>query len=297
MIDKNSLSDCLGIYLTNDVFFKCLGYTNSKKENTLSFCDNKKYITDIDNNPNIRGVFVTEHLSQLIMRKDILILRVEDPRYNFYTLYNYISKLNYIKKANLIHPTAKIHPNAYIGEFNIEIGENVVIEPNACVLEDVYIGDNSRILPGAVIGTEGFEQKVTTKGILTVAHHGKVIIKSNVEIGSNSCVAKGMYMFGDTIIDDYTKINTLVRVAHCVRIGKNCLIHGCVSISGSVVVSDDAWIGPNSTISNGLIIGKNARVSIGAVVTKDVLDNTSVSGNFAVEHSKFLQFIKSFNNI
>ena len=39
-------------------------------------------------------------------------------------------------------------------------------------------------------------------------------------------------------------------------------------------------------------IGTNARANMGAVVTKNVADNESVTGNFAIEHGNFIKNMK-----
>ena len=41
-----------------------------------------------------------------------------------------------------------------------------------------------------------------------------------------------------------------------------------------------------------MAIGKNCKISIGSVVTRDVEDGAQVSGNFAIEHSKFIDNLK-----
>ena len=41
-----------------------------------------------------------------------------------------------------------------------------------------------------------------------------------------------------------------------------------------------------------LIIFSFARVSLGSVVTKNVEENETVTGNFAIEHGKFIEKLK-----
>ncbi|OYV07782.1 MAG: UDP-3-O-acylglucosamine N-acyltransferase 2, partial [Methanosaeta sp. ASP1-2] len=50
---------------------------------------------------------------------------------------------------------------------------------------------------------------------------------------------------------------------------------------------------PNATISNKLTVGEGAFITMGAVVTRNVLPHKKVSGNFALDHAKFMDFIKS----
>jgi UDP-3-O-[3-hydroxymyristoyl] glucosamine N-acyltransferase len=42
-----------------------------------------------------------------------------------------------------------------------------------------------------------------------------------------------------------------------------------------------------------LTIGKKASISLGSVVTKDVKEGNRVSGNFAIDHDRFIAFIRS----
>ncbi len=59
------------------------------------------------------------------------------------------------------------------------------------------------------------------------------------------------------------------------------------------MIGEHFWAGLNATISNRITIGDHARVSLGAVVTKDIPSNTTVSGNFAIEHQRFLHNLKA----
>ena len=51
--------------------------------------------------------------------------------------------------------------------------------------------------------------------------------------------------------------------------------------------------GLSATIRNGITIGNGARINLGSVVTKDVTLGESVTGNFAINHSKFLLNLKN----
>jgi len=73
-----------------------------------------------------------------------------------------------------------------------------------------------------------------------------------------------------------------------VRIGKRCRIAAGACLMGSVRIGNDVWIGPNATVSNQIRVGDGAAVSLGAVVVRDVPAGQGVSGNFAIEHPKFL---------
>jgi UDP-3-O-[3-hydroxymyristoyl] glucosamine N-acyltransferase len=223
---------------------------------------------------------------------DVLVLISDDPRYDFYSIHNYLCQKAYVRTPTRIDRTVVVYPQAYVSDYNVNIGAGCVIEPMACVMPDVEIGERCIIRAGAVVGLEGYEKKWTRKGVLSVLHTGKVIIQDDVEIGANTCVAKGMPLSRDTLIGRGTKINGLAFIGHCVSIGTDCLVHLAASVSGGSIVEDRVWIGPKATVSNGLKIGAGARISLGSVVTADVPPCGHVTGNFAVEHEIFISNLK-----
>jgi UDP-3-O-[3-hydroxymyristoyl] glucosamine N-acyltransferase len=116
-----------------------------------------------------------------------------------------------------------------------------------------------------------------------------VKIGVNVEIQYNTCVDRAVYPWDDTVIGDYCKIDNLVHIAHGVKLGPKVMIVANSGIGGRTIIKEGAWIGFGATIKNGVILGKKARANMGSVVTKEIPDNSSVTGNFAIEHSKFIQ--------
>ena len=128
--------------------------------------------------------------------------------------------------------------------------------------------------------------------IIEVVHAGGVHVQDRVTVDENSAISSAVFG-GFTQIGQDTKISVRVHVGHGSSIGKRCLIASGVTISGSVIIGDNVWIGSGATISNEVRIGDWANVSIGSVVTKDVAPGQKVSGNFAIDHDRFIKFIKS----
>lgn len=128
---------------------------------------------------------------------------------------------------------------------------------------------------------------------MNVNHCGGVIIGNNVEVQYNSCIDKALYTWDNTIIGDYTKLDNMVHLEHGVKIGERNLIASRVTIGGRTEIGNDSWIGLGAVISNGLIIGNEVSISLGAVVTKKMKDKERVSGNFAIDHNKYIDFIKN----
>lgn len=291
-IDNKLIEEVLGLKPQENIECDNLALSYQDIPNMLSFMDSEKFVQQMLDNKNVIAIFVTENLSHYFDKTNIIKIICDDPRYYFYTLKNYIGKANYKKTPSQIDLSSIIHDKAYVSEYNVQIGKNVIIEPNVTILPDVVIGDNCIIRANTVIGAEGFEHKRTSKGILSVFHTGKVIIGNNVEIGASNAISKG-FIFSDTIIGDETRTDNLVHIAHSAQIGKRCFLPACAMVAGDTRIGDDCWIGPNASISSQVKLGNKSFITIGAVVTKDVQENQTVSGNFAVEHSKFINFIKT----
>ncbi len=271
--------------------FDKMALSNTNLSNTLSFLDDEKFVEVVNDNPGITGCIVTQELAYKLVNKFVII--ADDPRFTFYTLFNHIGRSRYVRIPSEIHPSAQIHPKAYVSEYNVVIGENTRIAANVTILEDVAIGSNCVVQAGAVIGSEGFEYKKTRSGILPVFHDGKVIIFDKVEIGANCCIDKG-FSFRNTNIEDEVKIDNLTHIAHGVHIHKGAFIIAGTVLGGSTTVGKYAWVGINASVAPGVTILAKGFVSMGAVVTRDVLEGQQVTGNFAIEHQKFLSAFKNF---
>ena len=262
----------------------------------LSFIEDQKYIPQLNNNNSIKGIFCTQEIALSgLIRADIDLIIVDEPKWFFFSIVDYLAK-NQERPTTIIDSSSEISSQAYISPVGVKIGKNCQIDPNVTILSDVTIGDNVIIRAGSVIGTDGFEHKKTTRGILSVAHNGEVIIHDNVEIGANSHVAKG-FSYRPTIIGESTKLDAFIHYAHGVQCGKECLIVAHAMIGGNVDIGNNVWIGPSSVITNRIILEDNCFITLGAVVTRGVKQGETVTGNFAIPHQKFLKnFKRSLSN-
>lgn len=284
-------------HVINEQPFKYLALTESKiSEDCCVFLDNEKFINTISD--NVKMVLTTSEISNLLSSKKYGYCITDSPRELFFILHNYLSESETYKRntfKTMIGDECSISKQASIAENNVKIGNNVTIEEFVVIRENTIIGDNTIIRAGSVIGGQGFEFKRTDKNILSVQHLGGVKIGNNAEIQYNTCVDKAVYPWDDTEIGDYTKIDNLVHIGHAVKIKSNVMIVANVGIGGRTCIGDNTWIGFASTVINGIDVGENARVNIGAVVTRSVPNGSSVTGNFAIEHSKFIRNLKKAN--
>ncbi len=288
-IDQISLKKYTNLVSEKEFACAYFGMSNTINPKTIAFVDTDKFIPEVNNNTHITVVICNHDLCHKIQNK--IVIPSDDARFYYYYFFNKIIESNYIKFPSKISKSAIIHPRAYVSDYNVIIDDGTYVGPNATILADVEIGKDCYIKSGAVVGSEGFELKRTTKGILNVLHDGKVIIGNNVKIGANCAVHKG-FSFRHTIIADDVKIDDLVYIAHAVHIGNGCFLIGNSMISGSTTLKENIWVGPGVTVSSGLIIEKNAYLTIGSVVTKNVGENEKVTGNFAIPHNKFIENLK-----
>jgi len=189
----------------------------------------------------------------------------------------------------------------------IQIGKHSVIAPDSlvigikCRIHDyavlepgTRIGNNVVIGPGTIVGSEGFEIRRIGDQLIPIVHTGGVVISDDVLIGSHVCIDKSLN--GDcTEISEKTQVEDNVHIAHGVKIGKNCAIASSVMIGGKVTIGNAVRIGPAAKIADQLTIGDGAILSAGAVVTKNVAPGQKVTGNFAINHERFLRHIQNIN--
>lgn len=151
-----------------------------------------------------------------------------------------------------------------------------------------------RICSGVIIGGQSFNvvHDGPDKEFLA-CDGGCVLIEEGVEICSRSHVARGILEKDVTTVGAYSKVDTMAQIGHGTVIGRQTRIAAGAVISGNCVIGSHVWIGVNATISNRIVVGDRARVSLGSVVTKDVPAGGTVSGNFAIEHQRFLKNLKA----
>jgi UDP-3-O-[3-hydroxymyristoyl] glucosamine N-acyltransferase len=215
------------------------------------------------------------------------------PRFDFMrALYLVDQSVGFLEAdtAPVIHPTARVSVHASIAN-GVHIGANTVIEPYVYLHAGTRIGSNCLIRCGADIGGDGFGYERLDDGTpLKFVHLGGVLIGNHVEIGANSCVARGA--LSDTVIDDHAKIDNLVHIAHNCYVGRGAFVIAGAEVSGGVQIGAGAWIGPNAAIIQKVDIGAGATVGIGAVVTRSIPEQQTVAGSPAQEISEFIRHRK-----
>lgn len=212
-----------------------------------------------------------------------------------------------------------VHPSAVIAA-SAQIGAGVTIEPHVVVKDDARIGDGcwigasavigagctlgrdvrvhsgvvlypfvevgDRVLlhAGARVGREGFGFVPGPRGLVRIPHAGRCVLEHDVEVGANSCVDRGSV--DDTIIGAGTKIDSLVHVAHNVRIGRMCFLIAQVGVAGSARIEDGVRLGGQVGVGGHLTIGAGASIGAQGGVIGDVPAGATWSGYPARPHAE-----------
>lgn len=287
-------SSIVPLNVLRDAAFASLGFVTHRADAMLVFLESERFLDGLLANPNVSAVIATADLAER-MPPHLGVAVSEFPRRDFYHLHNYLAERTSFYWQDFpteIAADAMISPQAYIAPQNVRIGRRVVIEPHVTVLPHTIIGDDVILRAGCVIGSQGFEFKRIGQTILPVAHAGGVRLGDRVELQASCCVDRSIFG-GLTEVGADTKCDNLVHIAHNVRIGKRCLLAAHAMIAGSVTIGDDVWIGPSAAVSSEITIGDGAFVTLGSVVTRNVAAGQRVTGNFAIDHDKFIAFLRT----
>ncbi|MGK5091240.1 UDP-3-O-(3-hydroxymyristoyl)glucosamine N-acyltransferase [Deltaproteobacteria bacterium TL4] len=286
------IQNIVPILIKKDGEFRSLNYIDhALTPGLLVYIDNKNLFWKLSNNTNISCVVTTQELTPLLPPSYGIAI-AEHPKRTFCELHNYLVKntnFYWTDFQSRISEDSMIHPTAYIADKNVQIGRRTVIEPNVTVLERVIIGDDVVLRAGCTVGTEGFDFKNINGEAFNMTHGGGVKLHDRVEIQANCAISRSTFG-GYTEIGEDTHLDNLVHIAHNVKIGKRCALAASVMVAGGTIIGDDVRIGPGTSVSSGIHLGDQVSITIGSVVVKNVESGKTVTGNFAIDHSKFLKF-------
>lgn len=186
-----------------------------------------------------------------------------------------------------ISPDALVDAAAVVAPRNVRIGPGCVVEAGAVVQEGAILDEEVVVRAGAVVGADGFHPVPAGGGLVNLAHHGTARLRRGVQVLAGSVVCRATFD-RPTDVGEHSVVGPLAYVAHGVTIGARGRIAAGARLAGSSRFGDDVYVGPNAVVSNGVRVGDGARISLGAVVVRDVPAGQTVTGNFAVEHHRFL---------
>lgn len=288
------LSGCsLEIQLLRDCEIAYVGKVPSCVRPRLVPCTKSEHIVEALAQTGIAGIITTIELAASVP-KNLGLAVSNQPLRTAYLIHDFLcgkKDFHWISFPTRISKSARVHSSAIIPEYDVVLGDNCVVHPNAIIYPRTIIGENSSIGAGTVIGCDGFEVDATNIIHRILPQAGGVRIGRNVDIQAKCTIVRSTFG-GFTEIGDETKIDCQVHLAHDCHVGRRVRITACAEISGRVEIGDNSYLGPNVSISNGVRIGEGAHITIGSVVTRSVAAGTHVSGNFAIEHTKWLNLMR-----
>lgn len=290
------ISDSIEGIIIGDPALKITGLSpiEADQANTITFFGNPRYEHHIYGRQT-RAVLVPMHFSPRQV-DNITFIKVEN-------VYEALSKVAALFSADdptslvgistfcIIDPTAEIGKNVTIDAFAIigekaiigdgctihshvrigsftQIGSDSMIHAGVKIMNHVTIGKRCIIYPNAVIGSEGFGHAYTDKGFQKIAHQASVIIEDDVEIGSNTCIDRGLLK--DTIIRKGAKLDNLIQIAHGVEVGANAAIAAQTGVSGSSSIGERSQLGGQVGVAGHVTIAPDSKIQAKSGVPSDI---------------------------
>ncbi|WP_294608923.1 DapH/DapD/GlmU-related protein [uncultured Bacteroides sp.] len=290
----SELSDILGIcpvYGTRNTNFEDLDHLvihglnlcnhTTVFNSILSYVTNDKFLDTIKNNPSVTALILSQQVYHNIagyLNPDMVYFISDTPERVFYDLHNSLwydyDFYDHYTTDPIIGVDCNIHKSAVI-ENGVIIKDRVTVGPNSVIRSGTIIESDSYIGCCSVIGSEGFQ---AIRGYhKSIKHVGGTHIGANVWIGDNTTIGNEAFE-GYSEVGENTKINNHVHIAHCCKIGKNCVITASVLMMGSTKLGDNVWLAPNSVLMNKVLVEQDAFVGTMSLVTKDVPEGITVVG-------------------
>jgi len=305
-IQLKQIASKLDISCDDDSLIDGLNTLNDATSCQISFLENKKYISQLKTT-KAKAVLVTKSYENLVPKSTIALV-VDYP----YVCLAIISKMfappltnDYGKQAiyeknvkimdnvrigndSYIDKNTTIMSGTYIGD-NVHIGRDTILYPNVTIYRDCVIGSDVIIHSGTVVGSDGFGFATTKDGEhIKIYQNGNVKIGDNVEIGSNCTIDRGA--FSSTVIEDMTRIDNLVHIAHNCIVGNGTIITGQCGIAGSTTLGEYVVMGAQSGIAGHLQIAPYTTISAKSGVTKTIKEPKKQWAGFPLmEHRTWLK--------
>jgi len=273
-------------------------------EGQITFFGNPKYL------PLLKMSRATAALVPLDFGEAIgpIAIRVENPSLAFSRLAEKFSPPP-LRFAPGVHPTAVVGSGVILGESvsiqpfaviedGARIGARSVIGAHGYVGHAATLGVDCQIAPrvtigsrcqvghrviihsGAVLGGDGFGFEFSGGRHVKIPQTGIVQVDDDVEIGANTTIDRAR--FGRTWIQEGTKIDNLVQIAHNVVIGKHCIIISQSGISGSTRLGHYVTLAGQVGLVGHIEIGDKTIVAAQSGVSKSIGPNLVVFGSPAL---------------
>ena len=173
-----------------------------------------------------------------------------------------ISSLAYVHPNVDIKEDVIVEPFAYI-EDNVVIGAGTRIMAHACIMSGARIGKNCTIFPNAAIS--GIPQDLKFEDEESLA-----IIGDNTPVRECATVNRGTKSRGQTVVGNNCLLMAYCHVAHDCVLKDNVIVGNSVQIAGEVEVDDYAIISGGTLVHQFTRVGKHTMIQGGTRLGKDI---------------------------
>lgn len=268
----------------NNVFVEGLNEIHNVEEGDITFVDHEKYY---EFTLKSKASFVIINKKMDVVPGKVLLFN-ENP----FSAYNFIAQKfkpqlyskNNIGATAVIGEGTFVFPTAFVGE-QVKIGSNCVIHPNVTIYPYTEIGSNVIIHANTTIGSDAFYYKRQKTHYDKMYTAGKVIIDSEVEIGSGCTIDAGVS--SDTVIGKGTKLDSQVHIGHDVKIGEHCILAAQVGIAGNTKIGNRVTLYGKVAVNKNIKIGDDTVVMATSAVPNNLEGGKTYIGYPAVEAKIF----------
>lgn len=287
------IGDVEDITVIRDCSLAYIGKVPTRLNKRVVPCKQTAHVNEAIEDEGIVGIITTKENAELVpMHLGLAI--AHEPLIMALRLHERLNAIKGFLWENFdtfIHPTAEIHPTAIIANKNVMIGEGTKIGSGCVIKERSIIGPDCNIGVDVVIGLDALDIFPQTSPRRVLHQAGGVRLGRGVTVLAKTALVRSTFG-GFTEIGDDTILDVQIYIAHDCKVGKRVTMVAGTCVAGRCEIADDVYIGPNATLRNGIKVGEGAKISMGAVVTQDVLPKHTVSGNFAIDHEKWLEFMR-----
>jgi UDP-3-O-[3-hydroxymyristoyl] glucosamine N-acyltransferase len=223
-----------------------------------------------------------------------------------------------LAKEHSIHPTASVHPeakleepvmvgpNASVGKCSVGagthvmagasigdgaiVGKDCLFHPNSSFGHNCVAGDGVILQPNAVVGSDGFGYAREGAKWIKVPQLGNVVLKDDVEVGSNSAIDRGT--LGVTTIGRGTKLDNSVHIAHNCTVGEDVVMAAGAMVAGSTTIGDRCVLAGQVGIAGHLNIQPDSRFAGDTVVLKNLPESGDYMGHPVMPKRKYLRLMR-----
>ena len=189
-----------------------------------------------------------------------------------------------IESGSKIGAGSVVGAHVFVGQ-DSTLGEHCFIYPNVTLRERSLLGNRVIIHSGTVIGGDGFGYEFDKGRYVKIPQTGIVQIDDDVEIGSNTTIDRAR--FGRTWIQEGTKIDNLVMIAHNVTVGKHSILVSQVGISGSTRLGNYVTLAGQVGLVGHIEIGDKVIVGAKSGVSKSIPAGSHYFGIPAAPNQEF----------